>query len=94
MANDNYVLTQEGKEKLEEELHYLETEKRAEIGERIKVDNLVIVGGLLDLFLAGAHAIAQVLHRLAEGAAEFGQVLRQRSASRGTAIGVCSSRRA
>ncbi len=37
MANDNYVLTQEGKEKLEEELHYLETEKRAEIGERIKV---------------------------------------------------------
>ncbi len=37
MANENYVLTQEGKEKLEEELHYLETEKRAEIGERIKV---------------------------------------------------------
>ena len=37
MANDNYVLTQEGKEKLEEELHYLETEKRAEIGELIKV---------------------------------------------------------
>ena len=37
MANDNFILTQEGKEKLEEELHYLETEKRAEIGERIKV---------------------------------------------------------
>ena len=37
MANENYVLTQEGKEKLEEELHYLETEKRAEIGERLKV---------------------------------------------------------
>ncbi|MDO4503403.1 MAG: transcription elongation factor GreA [Coriobacteriia bacterium] len=36
MANE-YILTQEGKEKLEEELHYLETEKRAEIGERIKV---------------------------------------------------------
>ena len=31
------ILTQEGKEKLEEELHFLETEKRAEIGERIKV---------------------------------------------------------
>ena len=37
MANDNFILTQEGKDKLEEELHYLETEKRAEIGERIKV---------------------------------------------------------
>lgn len=37
MADNNYILTQEGKEKLEEELHYLETEKRAEIGERIKV---------------------------------------------------------
>lgn len=33
----DYILTQEGKEKLEEELHYLETEKRAEIGERIRV---------------------------------------------------------
>lgn len=31
------VLTPEGKTKLEEELHYLETEKRAEVGERIKV---------------------------------------------------------
>lgn len=37
MANENFILTQEGKEKLEEELHYLETVKRAEIGERIKV---------------------------------------------------------
>ena len=35
--DNNYILTQEGKEKLEEELHYLETEKRAEIGERIRV---------------------------------------------------------
>ena len=30
----DYILTQEGKAKLEEELHYLETEKRAEIGEK------------------------------------------------------------
>lgn len=37
MADSNYILTQEGREKLEEELHYLENEKRAEIGERIKV---------------------------------------------------------
>ncbi len=37
MAEGNYILTEEGREKLEEELHYLETEKRAEIGERIKV---------------------------------------------------------
>ena len=37
MADPNYVLTEEGKRKLEEELYYLETEKRAEIGERIKV---------------------------------------------------------
>lgn len=37
MADNNFILTQEGKEKLEEELHYLETEKRDEIGERIKV---------------------------------------------------------
>lgn len=36
MADKDFILTQEGKEKLEEELHYLETEKRAEIGERIK----------------------------------------------------------
>ena len=31
------LLTQEGKEKLEQELHYLENEKRAEVGERIKI---------------------------------------------------------
>ncbi len=37
MADNNYILTPEGREKLEEELHYLETEKRAEVGERIKV---------------------------------------------------------
>lgn len=37
MAGNEYILTEEGKAKLEEELHYLETEKRAEIGERIKV---------------------------------------------------------
>ena len=37
MADSNYILTPEGRQKLEEELHYLETEKRAEIGERIKV---------------------------------------------------------
>ena len=37
MANDNLVLTAEGKAKLEEELHYLETEKRVEIGERIRI---------------------------------------------------------
>ena len=37
MADNNFILTPEGKENLEAELHYLETEKRAEIGERIKV---------------------------------------------------------
>ena len=37
MANDNFILTPEGRQKLEEELHYLENEKRAEVGERIKV---------------------------------------------------------
>ena len=36
--NENEViLTPEGKAKLEEELHYLETEKRDEVGERIRV---------------------------------------------------------
>lgn len=35
-AND-VVLTVEGKEKLEEELHYLENEKRDEVGERIRI---------------------------------------------------------
>lgn len=37
MAEGNYILTPEGKEKLEDELRYLETDKRAEVGERIKV---------------------------------------------------------
>ena len=37
MTDGNFILTQEGKDNLEKELHYLETEKRAEIGERIKV---------------------------------------------------------
>ena len=36
MADQN-ILTEEGKQKLEDELHYLETEKRAEVGERIRV---------------------------------------------------------
>ena len=31
------ILTEEGKQKLEEELHYLETERRAEVGERIRI---------------------------------------------------------
>lgn len=37
MPKEQMILTKEGKQKLEDELHYLETEKRAEIGERIKV---------------------------------------------------------
>lgn len=37
MAEKEIILTLEGKTKLEEELEYLETEKRAEVGERIKV---------------------------------------------------------
>ncbi len=37
MADSDFILTEEGKKKLEEELHFLETVKRAEIGERIKV---------------------------------------------------------
>ena len=32
-----YVITEEGKQKLEEELHYLEQYKRPEVGDRIKV---------------------------------------------------------
>ena len=36
MPESDFILTEEGKQKLEEELHYLETEKRAEVGERIK----------------------------------------------------------
>ncbi|MDR0350718.1 MAG: transcription elongation factor GreA [Coriobacteriales bacterium] len=37
MATKDIILTPEGRKKLEEELHELETVKRAEIGERIKV---------------------------------------------------------
>lgn len=37
MADSNYILTADGRKKLEDELHYLETEKRVEVGERIKV---------------------------------------------------------
>ena len=37
MANSDFILTAEGRVKLEEELSYLENEKRAEIGERIKI---------------------------------------------------------
>ena len=32
-----FVITEEEKEKLANELHYLENEKRAEVGERIRV---------------------------------------------------------
>lgn len=37
MADSEIILTEEGKQGLLDELHYLETEKRAEVGERIKV---------------------------------------------------------
>lgn len=37
MADKDYILTEEGKQKLEEELRFLETERRAEVGERIRV---------------------------------------------------------
>lgn len=37
MADAEYILTLAGKQQLEEELAYLETEKRAEVGERIRV---------------------------------------------------------
>ncbi len=37
MSESDFILTEEGKQKLEEELYYLETEKRAEVGERIRV---------------------------------------------------------
>lgn len=37
MVDKEIILTPEGKQKLEEELHILETEKRAEVGERIRV---------------------------------------------------------
>lgn len=33
----NYYMTQEGKEKLENELHFLKTERRKEVVERIKI---------------------------------------------------------
>src|SRR5690625_393853 len=33
----SFYMTQEGKEKLEEELHYLKTERRQEVVERIKI---------------------------------------------------------
>ena len=51
MANDNFILTPEGRAKLEEELQYLETEKRADIGSTVTVDMsgrervFTIVGG-------------------------------------------------
>ena len=35
--NKEVLLTQEGYDKLEQELEYLRTEKRAEVAERIKV---------------------------------------------------------
>lgn len=35
--NSDFILTVEGKQKLEDELHFLETEKRSEVGERIRV---------------------------------------------------------
>ena len=37
MAESEYVLTKEGKKQLEDELNYLENDKRAEVGERIRV---------------------------------------------------------
>ena len=37
MADSEIILTEEGKQDLLDELHYLENEKRAEVGERIKV---------------------------------------------------------
>lgn len=37
MAESEYVLTEAGKKQLEDELAYLEGEKRAEVGERIRV---------------------------------------------------------
>jgi transcription elongation factor GreA len=37
MAESEYVITQAGKKQLEEELSYLENEKRAEVGERIRI---------------------------------------------------------
>ena len=37
MANEQPTLTAEGRKRIEEELHYLETVRRAEIGERIRI---------------------------------------------------------
>jgi transcription elongation factor GreA len=37
MAGSDYVLTKDGKKQLEDELTYLENDKRAEVGERIRV---------------------------------------------------------
>lgn len=36
-AEKSFYMTQEGKDKLEEELHYLKTDRRQEVVERIKV---------------------------------------------------------
>ncbi|MUV39551.1 Transcription elongation factor GreA [Lentibacillus sp. JNUCC-1] len=36
-AEKSYYMTKEGKEKLEQELHYMKTDKRQEVVERIKV---------------------------------------------------------
>ena len=36
-AEKSYYMTQEGKEKLEKELHFLKTERRQEVVERIKI---------------------------------------------------------
>ena len=37
VVEKSYYMTQEGKEKLEKELHYLKTDRRQEVVERIKV---------------------------------------------------------
>ena len=37
MANEQPTLTAEGRKRIEDELHYLETVRRAEIGERIRI---------------------------------------------------------
>ena len=47
MADGNFILTQEGKDKLEEELHFLETEKRAEIGERMMEARIAEISRIL-----------------------------------------------
>lgn len=35
--SQDYIITEEGRKKLQDELHYLETEGRAQVGERIRV---------------------------------------------------------